>query len=144
MSTFTASSFDARLGAKPPSSPTAVERPRSWRTRFSVWYVSTPQRIASLNDAAPTPQFVTALDMAALDHVSMMEAVQPFIDTAISKTVNVPEDYPYEDFKELYTEAWVAGLKGLATFRPNTVTGSVLSVAPEPRNVELPCCSLGS
>ncbi|WP_426171473.1 adenosylcobalamin-dependent ribonucleoside-diphosphate reductase [Pseudoduganella sp. R-34] len=78
------------------------------------------------------PQFVTALDMAALDHVSMMEAVQPFVDTAISKTVNVPEDYPYEDFKELYTEAWVAGLKGLATFRPNTVTGSVLSVAPEP------------
>jgi ribonucleoside-diphosphate reductase alpha chain len=78
------------------------------------------------------PQFVTALDMAALDHVSMMEAVQPFVDTAISKTVNVPEDYPYEDFKELYTEAWVAGLKGLATFRPNSVTGSVLSVAPEP------------
>jgi ribonucleoside-diphosphate reductase alpha chain len=78
------------------------------------------------------PQFVTALDMAALDHVSMMEAVQPFVDTAISKTVNVPEDYPYEDFKELYTEAWMAGLKGVATFRPNTVTGSVLSVAPEP------------
>lgn len=78
------------------------------------------------------PQFVTALDMAALDHVSMMEAVQPFVDTAISKTVNVPEDYPYEDFKELYTEAWVAGLKGLATFRPNSVTGSVLSVAPDP------------
>jgi ribonucleoside-diphosphate reductase alpha chain len=77
------------------------------------------------------PQFVTALDMAALDHVSMMEAVQPFVDTAISKTVNVPEDYPYEDFKELYSEAWVAGLKGLATFRPNSVTGSVLSVAPE-------------
>ncbi|MGW8391808.1 adenosylcobalamin-dependent ribonucleoside-diphosphate reductase [Pseudoduganella sp. HUAS MS19] len=78
------------------------------------------------------PQFVTALDMAALDHVSMMEAVQPFVDTAISKTVNVPEDYPYDDFKELYTDAWVAGLKGLATFRPNTVTGSVLSVVPEP------------
>jgi ribonucleoside-diphosphate reductase alpha chain len=77
------------------------------------------------------PQFVTALDMAALDHVSMMEAVQPFVDTAISKTVNVPEDYPYEDFKDLYTEAWTAGLKGLATFRPNSVTGSVLSVAPE-------------
>ena len=74
------------------------------------------------------PQFVTALDMAALDHVRMMEAVQPFVDTAISKTVNVPENYPYEDFKELYTEAWSAGLKGLATFRPNNVTGSVLSV----------------
>ncbi|MCE3261263.1 MAG: ribonucleotide reductase [Pseudoduganella sp.] len=78
------------------------------------------------------PQFVTALDMAALDHVSMMEAVQPFVDTAISKTVNVPETYPFEDFKDLYTEAWQAGLKGLATFRPNSVTGSVLSMAPEP------------
>lgn len=78
------------------------------------------------------PQFVTALDMAALDHVSMMESVQPFVDTAISKTVNVPEAYPFGDFKELYTQAWQAGLKGLATFRPNSVTGSVLSVAPEP------------
>ena len=78
------------------------------------------------------PQFVTALEMHALDHVRMMEAVQPFVDTAISKTVNVPEDYPYQDFQELYTQAWSAGLKGLATFRPNSVTGSVLSVAPEP------------
>ena len=84
-------------------------------------------------DAGLPPQFVTALAMSAHDHLRMMEAVQPYIDTAISKTVNVPADYPYEQFKDLYTDAWRAGLKGLATYRPNSVTGSVLSVAaPEP------------
>jgi ribonucleoside-diphosphate reductase alpha chain len=78
------------------------------------------------------PAFVTALEMRAIDHLRMVQAVQPFIDTAISKTVNVPEDYPYEDFRELYTQAWQAGLKGLATYRPNTVLGSVLSTSSAP------------
>ncbi|MFN3791942.1 adenosylcobalamin-dependent ribonucleoside-diphosphate reductase [Massilia sp.] len=77
------------------------------------------------------PQFVTALEMRALDHLRMVQAVQPFVDTAISKTVNVPEDYPFEDFRDLYSQAWHAGLKGLATYRPNTVLGSVLSAAPQ-------------
>jgi len=81
-------------------------------------------------DAALPPSFVTALEMRALDHLRMVEAVQPFIDTAISKTVNVPEDYPYDDFRDLYLEAWRAGLKGLATYRPNAVLGSVLSPTP--------------
>ncbi|HEU4851688.1 MAG TPA: adenosylcobalamin-dependent ribonucleoside-diphosphate reductase [Telluria sp.] len=84
------------------------------------------------DDARLPPQFVTALQMSALDHMRMVEAVQPFVDTAISKTVNVPEDYPYEQFRGLYTEAWRAGLKGLATYRPNPVTGNVLSVAKAP------------
>jgi len=73
-------------------------------------------------------QFVTALEMHAADHVGMLEVVAPFIDSAISKTVNVPEDYPYEEFQNLYLQAWKAGLKGLATYRPNKVLGSVLSV----------------
>jgi ribonucleoside-diphosphate reductase alpha chain len=77
------------------------------------------------------PQFVTALQMPALEHLRMMEAVQPLIDTAISKTVNVAADYPYDGFKDLYTEAWRAGLKGLATYRPNAVIGSVLSTGPQ-------------
>ncbi|WP_404991286.1 adenosylcobalamin-dependent ribonucleoside-diphosphate reductase [Cupriavidus pauculus] len=76
--------------------------------------------------------FVTALQMSALDHMRMLEAVQPYIDTSISKTVNVPEDYPYEAFRNLYLEAWKAGLKGLATYRPNQVLGAVLSVTPAP------------
>ncbi len=83
-------------------------------------------------EAGLPPPFVTALEMRAIDHLRMVEAVQPFVDTAISKTVNVPEDYPYDDFRDLYSQAWHAGLKGLATYRPNTVLGSVLSTAPAP------------
>jgi len=90
-------------------------------------------------DTDKLPQaFVSALDISALDHMKMVAAVAPFIDTSISKTVNVPADYPFDDFKELYTEAWRASLKGLATYRPNSVLGSVLSVTPEPGKDELP------
>lgn len=80
-------------------------------------------------DVTQLPEyFVSALSMSATDHIAMMEAVQPYIDTAISKTVNVPADYPYEDFKGLYLQAWRARLKGLATYRPNAILGSVLHV----------------
>ena len=72
--------------------------------------------------------FVTALEISALDHMRMSAAVQPFVDSAISKTVNVPEAYPFEDFKGLYFAAWKSGLKGIATYRPNSVTGAVLEV----------------
>jgi ribonucleoside-diphosphate reductase alpha chain len=81
-------------------------------------------------DTALTSAFVTALEMSAQAHEAMVAAVAPFIDTAISKTVNVPADYPYGDFQHLYMEAWQSGLKGLATYRPNSVLGSVLSVTP--------------
>ena len=74
--------------------------------------------------------FVSALEISATDHRKMVAAVAPFIDSAVSKTVNVAENYPYEDFKNLYIEAWKDGLKGLSTYRPNSVTGSVLSLAP--------------
>lgn len=79
------------------------------------------------------PAFVTALEMSATDHMLMMEAVQPYVDTSISKTVNVPEDYPYAEFQDLYRDAWAARLKGLATYRPNTVLGSVLSLPAVPQ-----------
>jgi ribonucleoside-diphosphate reductase alpha chain len=74
--------------------------------------------------------FVHAREITATEHMQMLEAVQPFIDTSISKTVNVAEDYPYEEFKNLYLDGWKAGLKGLATYRPNDTLGSVLSDAP--------------
>ena len=77
------------------------------------------------------PYFVTALEISALDHMKMVAAVAPFVDSAISKTVNVPEDYPYDRFKDLYLEAWKSGLKGITTYRPNNVLGSVLSVTPD-------------
>ncbi len=74
--------------------------------------------------------FVSALEMSTAGHIAMMQAVQPLVDTAISKTVNIPADYPFDDFKGLYLQAWRAGLKGLATYRPNAILGSVLE-APE-------------
>ncbi|HET9047323.1 MAG TPA: adenosylcobalamin-dependent ribonucleoside-diphosphate reductase, partial [Casimicrobiaceae bacterium] len=76
-----------------------------------------------------SPAFVNALEMSAQDHMKMSAAVQPFIDSAISKTVNVPIDYPFAPFEDLYFEAWKAGLKGIATYRPNDVLGAVLEVA---------------
>ncbi|MCB1913923.1 MAG: ribonucleoside-diphosphate reductase, adenosylcobalamin-dependent, partial [Rhodocyclaceae bacterium] len=86
--------------------------------------------------------FVTALEISAKAHKDMVAAVAPYIDTSISKTVNVPEDYPYTEFEGLYLSAWKAGLKGLATYRPNSVLGSVLSVTPsaeqkQPHDVEI-------
>jgi ribonucleoside-diphosphate reductase alpha chain len=89
------------------------------------------------NGAQPAPAgggdtlpdyFVTALAISAAAHEAMVAAVAPYIDTSISKTVNVPENYPYEEFQGLYMTAWKSGLKGLATYRPNNVLGSVLSV----------------
>ena len=79
--------------------------------------------------------FVSALEMAAQDHLAMMQAVQPFVDTAISKTVNVAADYPFSQFRDLYLHAWQAGLKGLATYRPNSILGSVLDLLPTPSTV---------
>ncbi len=74
------------------------------------------------------PWFVTALELTAAAHEEMVAAVAPYVDTSISKTVNVPEDYPYGEFQDLYFKAWKSGLKGLATYRPNSVLGSILSV----------------
>ncbi|MDX9994496.1 MAG: adenosylcobalamin-dependent ribonucleoside-diphosphate reductase [Rhodocyclaceae bacterium] len=83
-------------------------------------------------DVAQLPDyFVTALEISAQAHEQMVAAVAPYVDTSISKTVNVPADYPYADFEDLYMVAWKSGLKGLATYRPNSVLGSVLSVEPQ-------------
>ncbi len=86
-----------------------------------------PRREDGDMDKLP-PYFVTALEISAGAHEQMVATVAPYIDTSISKTVNVPEDYPYEDFQNLYMHAWKSGLKGLATYRPNKVLGSVLSI----------------
>ena len=88
------------------------------------------------------PYFVTALEISAQAHKDMVAVVAPYVDTSISKTVNVPADYPYTEFEDLYLTAWKAGLKGLATYRPNNVLGSVLSVTPsseqkQPHDVEI-------
>lgn len=102
---------------------------RTYEVEDHAWRLYRRLHPQATTDGLPPP-FVTALQMRADDHLRMLEAVQPFIDTAISKTVNVPADYPYDDFRGLYLEAWRAGLKGLATYRPNAVLGSVLGSVP--------------
>lgn len=67
----------------------------------------------------------------------MQAAAQKWVDSSISKTVNCPEDISFEDFKEVYALAYRLGCKGCTTYRPNEVTGSVLSVAPE-KPVQVP------
>ena len=76
------------------------------------------------------PCFRTALEISARDHALMVAAVKDHVDAAISKTVNVAVNYPYEDFKDLYMQAWKLGLKGITTYRPSGKRGAVLSVTP--------------
>jgi len=71
---------------------------------------------------------VTAQDLKPMEHLRMQAAVQKWVDSSISKTINCPEDISYEDFVEVYLEAWKQGCKGCTTYRPNAITGSVLSV----------------
>ena len=86
-----------------------------------------------LKGDAPLPDyFVNAQTLAPLDHVRMQAAAQKWIDSSISKTINCPEDISFDDFKEVYMAAWDQGCKGCTTYRPNDVTGSVLSVSEEP------------
>ncbi|MCK8482980.1 adenosylcobalamin-dependent ribonucleoside-diphosphate reductase [Aliiroseovarius sp. S2029] len=75
--------------------------------------------------------FVNAQTLAPLDHVKMQAAAQKWIDSSISKTINCPEDISFEAFKDVYMEAWDSGCKGCTTYRPNEVTGSVLSVSED-------------
>lgn len=73
--------------------------------------------------------FVNAQTLAPIDHVRMQAAAQKWVDSSISKTINCPEDIEFEAFQEIYLEAWETGCKGCTTYRPNDVTGSVLSVS---------------
>ena len=79
-------------------------------------------------DAALPAYFVTAQTLAPSDHLAVQAAAQPFIDSAISKTINVPAAISFDDFAHVYLEAYDSGCKGCTTYRPNDVTGSVLSV----------------
>ena len=73
--------------------------------------------------------FVNAQTLAPLDHVKMQAAAQKWVDSSISKTINCPEDISFDAFKDVYMEAYETGCKGCTTYRPNDVTGSVLSVS---------------
>ncbi|MCR9274286.1 adenosylcobalamin-dependent ribonucleoside-diphosphate reductase [Mameliella sp. AT18] len=80
-------------------------------------------------DAALPEYFVNAQTLAPLDHVRMQASAQKWVDSSISKTINCPEDISFEDFKDVYLQAYETGCKGCTTYRPNDVTGSVLSVS---------------
>ncbi|MDN5569156.1 MAG: adenosylcobalamin-dependent ribonucleoside-diphosphate reductase, partial [Paracoccus sp. (in: a-proteobacteria)] len=80
-------------------------------------------------DTALPDYFVNAQTLAPKDHVAMQAAAQEWVDSSISKTINCPEDIGFEDFKDVYMAAWDLGCKGCTTYRPNDVTGSVLSVS---------------
>lgn len=83
--------------------------------------------------------FVTIRDLPPLDHLNMQAAIQPFVDNAISKTINVPEEFAFASFESLYQSAFELGLKGCTTFRSNPVTGAVL-VSEQPEAAH--CCTI--
>jgi len=80
-------------------------------------------------DAALPEHFVNAQTLSPSEHVTMQAAAQKWVDSSISKTINCPEDIGFDAFKDVYMQAWDMGCKGCTTYRPNDVTGSVLSVA---------------
>ena len=85
--------------------------------------------------------FITTADLPVRAHLDMQAALQPFVDNSISKTINVPEHCPFDEFKRIYDLAYDMHLKGCATFRPNPVTGVVLSDVAS--GDEAPhCCAL--
>ena len=88
---------------------------RLWRMRFG--------------ERTRPDTFVDAPGLTPEDHLAMQAAVQPHVDSAISKTINVPADIAYADFERIYHRAYALGLKGCTTFRPNPVTGSLLTAA---------------
>ncbi|MBV0892292.1 adenosylcobalamin-dependent ribonucleoside-diphosphate reductase [Paracoccus sp. Z118] len=84
----------------------------------------------NLKGDAPLPaHFVDAQTLAPADHVAMQAAAQEWVDSSISKTINCPEDIGFDAFQDVYLQAWDLGCKGCTTYRPNDVTGSVLSVS---------------
>jgi ribonucleoside-diphosphate reductase alpha chain len=84
---------------------------------------------ARFGEAAQLPgYFVDAQTLSPVDHVRMQAAVQKYVDSSISKTINCPEDISFEAFKDVYLQAYELGCKGCTTYRPNDVTGAVLQV----------------
>ena len=95
------------------------------------------------DEPPPAELFVSAQTLSPSDHLTMQAAAQALIDSSISKTVNCPQDIGFEEFADVYIEGYHLGCKGLTTYRPNAVTGSVLSVSgpkadPVPAKTEEP------
>ncbi len=78
-------------------------------------------------DAALPDYFVDAQSLTPAEHVTVQAAVQMFVDSSISKTINCPEDMDFDAFKDVYLLAYKSGCKGCTTYRPNEITGAILS-----------------
>jgi ribonucleoside-diphosphate reductase alpha chain len=88
-------------------------------------------------ESAPLPDaFVDAQQLTPGDHLVMQAAVQKYVDSSISKTINIPVDFPFEQFKDVYLQAYELGCKGCTTYRPNEVTGAVLEVKKDKREAK--------
>jgi len=101
---------------------------RLWRDRFG--------------DRALPDYFVDVDSLTPEAHLDMQAALQPYVDNAISKTINVPAEYPFDDFRDLYDQAYDKGLKGCTTFRPNPVTGAILEAVVAPGDHASHCCNI--
>ena len=88
--------------------------------------------------AARPPAFVTATELPPDAHLAMQAALQPVVDGAISKTINIPADFAFTDFKDVYRQAYRMGCKGCTTYRPTPERGAVLTT----QGMDAPhCCS---
>src|SRR5271165_1740704 len=98
---------------------------RRWKTMRCAF--SAKSSTSALPEA-----FVTARELSPQQHLLMQATLQDYVDASISKTVNCPEDMTFEAFESLYLEAFRLGLKGCTAYRPNPITGEVLSSAQPP------------
>jgi ribonucleoside-diphosphate reductase alpha chain len=100
------------------------------------------RRYRELQPQGPLPRaFVNAAALAPEAHLAMQAALQPYVDSSISKTINVPRDYAFPAFQDIYRRAYDLGLKGCTTFRPNPVTGTILSGREEGETASH-CCNI--
>ncbi len=108
-----------------------VLQPDGTRTEEEVSDYALRRYREQFGDEASLPEyFVTAQDLTPAEHVRMQAAVQRHVDSAISKTVNVPAEIGFAEFQQVYLDAYHSGCKGCTTYRPNAITGSVLEVKP--------------
>jgi len=80
------------------------------------------------DEIPPAELFVSAQTLAPADHLKMLAAAQEMIDSSISKTINCPENIDFDAFADVYLQGYRLGCKGMTTYRPNAITGAVLSV----------------
>ncbi|HJU32689.1 MAG TPA: adenosylcobalamin-dependent ribonucleoside-diphosphate reductase, partial [Hyphomicrobiaceae bacterium] len=106
-----------------------LERDGSARTEVVEDHAHALYRQRFGASAPLTSAFVTAEALEPRAHLDMQAALQRHVDSSISKTINCPPGISFEAFKDVYLEAYALGLKGCTTYRPNAVTGAVLSRA---------------